>query len=163
MSVELTVIIVNWNGASHLPRCLSALARQTLQPKRILLVDNASSDDSLAYVRDRHPEVRVLAPGRNLGFAAANNLAVREVATDWLVTLNPDAFPEPGWLQGFADAVEANPEAGSFAGLLVQAEDRERRSRALPEDFLISMPIHRPRARISAMLSCGRARSASAR
>jgi GT2 family glycosyltransferase len=123
MAVEFSVIIVNWNARAHLARCLQALARQIHAPLEVLLVDNASSDDSVDYVRRRHPEVRLLAQTRNLGFAAANNLAVRRARGEWVALLNPDAFPEPDWLAGYAEAIREHPDCACFTGRLLDAAD----------------------------------------
>jgi GT2 family glycosyltransferase len=124
--LELSVIIVNWNARRYLPACLECLAAQRLPAREIILLDNASSDDSLDYVRARHPQVRLIALERNIGFAAANNLAVHQALGDWVVLLNPDAFPEPGWLEGFAAAIRANPGIGCFAGKLLAADGSDR-------------------------------------
>ncbi len=118
---RISVIVVNWNGRRLLPRCLGNLAAQTRPADEIILVDNASSDDSVRYVREHFPGIRLLAQDRNLGFAAANNLAARTATGDWLALLNPDAFPEPGWLAAFEEAVRRYPETRSFTGLLLDA------------------------------------------
>ena len=73
------VIIVNWNGKQFLPECLDALYIQTLKTLEIVLVDNGSRDGSVEFVRRNYPEIRVISLPRNLGFAAANNLALRTV------------------------------------------------------------------------------------
>lgn len=126
MSIDFSVIIVNWNAREHLARCLEALGRQTHAPLEVLLVDNASSDDSVAFVGAHFPWVRLLAQERNLGFAAGNNLAVSQARGEWVALLNPDAFPEPGWLAAYADAIRAQPACGSFTGRLLDAENPQR-------------------------------------
>lgn len=123
MTQTISVIIVNWNGAGVLPRCLSALSAQTRPPDEIILADNASRDDSVAWVRAHHPNVRLIELDQNLGFAAANNLAAKASTSEWLALLNPDAFPEPGWLAAFAGAIRAHPDIISFTGLLTDAEN----------------------------------------
>jgi GT2 family glycosyltransferase len=126
LAPEFSVIIVNWNARRYLPACLEGVRGQRLPPREVIVLDNASSDDSVDYLRVRHPEVKLIALERNLGFAAANNLGVRQALGDWVVLLNPDAFPEPGWLAGFAAAIGEAPEAGCFAGKLVAADDSRR-------------------------------------
>jgi GT2 family glycosyltransferase len=126
MAIEFSVIIVNWNARAHLARCLQALARQVHPPLEVLLVDNASSDDSVAFVRRDYPQVRLLPQGRNLGFAAGNNLAASQARGEWLALLNPDAFPEPDWLAGYAAAIREHPECGCFTGRLLDAADPGR-------------------------------------
>lgn len=109
----VSVLIVNFNGASFLPRCLAALRAQIRPADRVLLVDNASSDDSLAWARAQ-PDIEVLAPGKNLGFAGANNLGIAACETEFVALLNADAFPEPDWLEQLLRAAEEHPAAASF-------------------------------------------------
>lgn len=124
--MRVAAIVVNWNGGAHLARCLAALAAQRRRPDRILLVDNASDDGSIAAAA-AFPEVEVLAQTANLGFAAANNLAARAAADcDWLAFVNPDAFPAPDWLERLAAAAAAHPEYAMFASELRAADDDSR-------------------------------------
>ena len=120
---KVTVIIVNWNGERFLDR-LSALPLQTVAPHEIIVVDNASSDASLDIVR-RFPEVRLLAQSKNLGFARGNNLAIEAAAaeSEWIALLNPDAFPEPQWLEALLSAARDYPGFDAFASKLVNATD----------------------------------------
>lgn len=121
---KVTVIIVNWNGARFLDRCLSSLLAQTVVPYEIILLDNASSDASLDIVR-RFPSVRVLAQSENLGFACGNNLAIKAAAdeSEWIALLNPDAFPELRWLEELLSAARAHPDFDVFGSKLVNAAD----------------------------------------
>jgi GT2 family glycosyltransferase len=117
-------VIVNWNGARFLDRCLSALLAQTVVPHEIIVVDNASSDASLDIVR-RFPSVRVLPQNKNLGFARGNNLAIGAAAaeSEWIALLNPDAFPEPYWLEALLSAACDYPAFDFFCSKLVNAAD----------------------------------------
>ena len=97
--VAITVIVVNFNAGALILKCLAALRLQTYQPAKIIVVDNASSDGSLAAVEREFPECLFLAQQKNLGFAVANNLAIQAAETEFVALLNPDAFPEPDWLE----------------------------------------------------------------
>ncbi|MBW3608175.1 MAG: glycosyltransferase family 2 protein [Actinobacteria bacterium] len=94
----VAVVIVNYNGERLLPDCLAALASQTIGPDEIVVADNGSRDGSLALLRARHPRVRVLSLGRNLGFGGGANRGVRATAAPWVCVLNSDATPAPDWL-----------------------------------------------------------------
>ncbi len=119
---DVLVVIVNYNGGGLLVRSVEAMKRQTFTDYRLIVVDNASSDGSIALLRNNHPEVEVLSAGANLGFAAANNLAVRSVQNShWIALLNPDAFPAPDWLRHLVDAARGSPGAASFASRLLDA------------------------------------------
>ena len=121
---EVLLIIVNYNGGEQLARAVLAVKRQTFTNYRLVIVDNASSDDSIAALRDKHPGIEVLSVGSNLGFAAANNLAVRLVGgTRWIALLNPDAFPEPDWLSRLMAAASTHREYASFASQIVFDSD----------------------------------------
>jgi GT2 family glycosyltransferase len=123
-AAEVLVVIVNYNGGDLLARAVGAMKRQTFSGYRLIVVDNASSDGSIAALRTRHPETEVLSAGANLGFAAANNVAVRTVpGSRWIALLNPDAFPEPAWLQQLVEAARDNPDVAAFASRTVDARD----------------------------------------
>lgn len=121
------VVIVTYNAAAYLPRALEALAAQTVPPARTIVVDNASSDRTAALVRERFPAVEVIEAGGNLGFAPANNIGVRAAADcEYVALLNPDAFPEPGWLEALLRAAEEHPDCAFFGSRLMLACDPER-------------------------------------
>src|SRR5882762_969236 len=106
----VAVLIVNYNSGKFLARALEALARQTLRGFRIVVVDNASSDGSAEGIEGRYANVALLRAGSNLGFAAGNNLALtRAAGAEWIALLNPDAFPEPDWLERLLQAAAASP------------------------------------------------------
>ena len=80
-SVKIAVVIVNWNGADCLPECLRSVAEQERRPDRVIVVDNGSGDGSLDRALRQFPGVEPIRLGTNVGFAAANNVALRAAAT----------------------------------------------------------------------------------
>ena len=118
-----TVVIVNYNGAHLLPACLDALdaQRSADTPFDTLVVDNASSDDSLDLLAAKYPWATVIASPSNTGFAGGNNLALREVRTPFAVLLNNDATPEPGWLANLLApfAADGGARLGAVTGKIV--------------------------------------------
>jgi len=120
----LSVVILNWNGRAWLEACLSALAAQQPPPDRVVLVDNDSSDGSVAFVREQFPWVVVRESGGNLGFAAGNNIALRDDTAEVVVLLNPDVVLIPGALAALADALAADPCVG-IAGARLWYPDGE--------------------------------------
>jgi GT2 family glycosyltransferase len=110
----VTVIIVNWNSGALLAECLRCLKLQTLTSAHVLVVDNASSDGSIAAAGIPADNVELLQMDVNLGFAAANNRALAACDTEFVALLNPDAFPEPDWLECLLAAARSNPEVASF-------------------------------------------------
>jgi GT2 family glycosyltransferase len=121
---RVALVIVNYNGGSYLPQALAAVARQTVSPARVIVVDNASTDGSANDIELHYPGVAVIRLTENVGFAAANNVGVRAVADcDWVALLNPDAFPEPEWLERLLDAASREPGYSFFASRLLLADD----------------------------------------
>lgn len=119
-----TVVIVNWNGQCFLEACFEALLAQELDGGfEVLLVDNGSTDGSVEYVRERWPRVKVVTTGKNLGFAAGNNLGMREAAGRYIVLLNTDTSVRPGWLAALAGAAESDPAIGAVTSKLVFMAD----------------------------------------
>jgi GT2 family glycosyltransferase len=104
---------------------LAALDTQTVRPQRILLVDNGSDDvEQLKRIVAVFPACELIALGSNTGFAAANNIGIAHCAdSEYIVLLNPDAFPEPDWLSTLLAAAEAYPQCGSFASRMLDHAD----------------------------------------
>ncbi len=104
-----TAIILNWNGRAYLEACLTALLAQEYPIERVVLVDNGSTDDSVPFVRERFPTVTVLVNGGNVGFAAGNNVALRELTSDCALLLNPDVVLSPGCVAALSATLAADP------------------------------------------------------
>jgi GT2 family glycosyltransferase len=116
-----TVLIVTFNGRHHLGPCLTALAAQTLPHHQfeVVLVDNASTDDTIPLVESRFPWVRVVRSDKNLGFSGGNNAGLPFVRGRYLVLLNNDTVPDPHWLLELAADVKPGRVVASklvFAG-----------------------------------------------
>lgn len=120
----VSVLVVNFNGAAHLPACLTALERQSVPPDtfEVIVVDNASADDSAALIRERFPGVRLIASEVNTGFAEGNNLAARHARGRWYALLNNDTIPDPFWLEELLRVARQHPTAW-IASKLVFAHD----------------------------------------
>jgi GT2 family glycosyltransferase len=119
---SISFIILAWNSAAHLPRCLDALVAQTIQDFEVIIVDNHSDDDSTVGLEKKYPGLNLCIKrlSSNLGFAAANNIGARLAQGAWLALLNADAFPEPDWLANMLAAAQRHPNA-FFSSCLVQA------------------------------------------
>jgi len=111
------VYIPNYNGADHIGRALRSLREQSREID-VVVVDNGSGDGSLELLREEHPEVTVLALGRNLGFGPALNHAVGEHRADPLIFLNSDVECEPRFVEALLDAAAEGVQA--VAGVLLQ-------------------------------------------
>lgn len=126
MPTRLTVVIPNWNGEDLLPACLSSLRRQSYEDFETVVVDDASTDNSIELVENGFPEVRILRLAENRGFSAAANAGIKSAGAELVALLNNDTETDPGWLEALAQAADAHPEAGLFASKLVDFYDRGR-------------------------------------
>jgi len=119
----ISVIIVSFNTSSLLRTCLVELyARSTEAEMEVFVVDNNSSDDSVAMVAADFPQVKLIVNKENLGFAAANNQAWEESSGDFILLLNPDAFVKQGAVYNAIKFMEAYPECGICGGRLVKPD-----------------------------------------
>ena len=126
ISPAASVIIVNWNGAHHLPTCLDSLAAQTYGDFETIVVDNGSTDGSLALLCDQYPWVNVVPLAENTGFAAGNNRGFEQARGKYLVTLNNDTRVEPDWLEHLLAVADAHPEAGMVGSRICTFNDPDR-------------------------------------
>ena len=124
MSRRVTVVIPNWNTKRFLGPCLNSLRRQTYEDFEVVLVDSASTDDSLAFMAENFPEVKVIALGENRGFSGAVNAGIKTSQAEFVALLNNDTEQDPGWLAALVRAAERHPEASLFASKLVDFRDR---------------------------------------
>jgi N-acetylglucosaminyl-diphospho-decaprenol L-rhamnosyltransferase len=115
--VQAAIYIPNYNGAKRLGRTLRSLREQS-RPLEVVVVDNGSSDDSAALVREGFPEVELLELGRNVGFGPALNRAVAAHPAEALILLNNDVECEPRFLEALLDGLGEGVD--SVAGVLVQ-------------------------------------------
>lgn len=116
---QISIVIPNYNGVKYLERLLSALRAQTRPADEVVVVDDASTDASVAYLKANASHVRVVARRRNGGFVAAVNTGVAAATGSLIALLNNDTEPEPGWLAALEGALLAHPDAGSVASKLL--------------------------------------------
>ena len=118
-----TIIVVTHNSARWQARQMAALAAQTEQRFRLVVVDNASRADERPHLTALPPGAGIIQNETNLGFAAANNIGAIDAQTPYLVLLNPDAFPEPGWLAALIGAAERFTRAAAIGSTQIRAND----------------------------------------
>jgi len=115
----VSVIIPNWNGASYLSQCLESLQAQTHRRVEVILVDNHSTDDSVALVKRDYPGVRLLELEHNRGLTGAVNAGAEVAQGEVLALLNNDAVAHRDWVAALLDALTRNPEAGMAASKML--------------------------------------------
>lgn len=122
----VSIVIPNWNGEHHLPTCLDSLRRQAYAPLEILVVDNASTDNSRELLSARYPEVRLIALPENRGFTGACNAGMQAARGEIIALLNNDTEVTPGWVAALVDAFARHPQAGLVASKILLFDQRDR-------------------------------------
>ena len=122
-SPEISVVVVNFNGLQHLNTCLQALLAQDGLSFEVVVVDNASTDGSVEFVRAHYPSVRLVVTEQNLGFAGGNNRGAAGARAPLLAFLNNDTRVEPGWLLTLRNGLSWSPNAALVTSRIVYMHD----------------------------------------
>ena len=138
--MKLSVVIVNYNVKHFLEQCLHSVckAARNVQSAEIIVVDNASSDGSVKYISERFPDITLIASEKNLGFARANNLAIKKSKGEYVLLLNPDTIVAENTFAHFVDFMDKHPEAGACGAYMLHTDGTfalESR-RGLPTPFV---------------------------
>jgi GT2 family glycosyltransferase len=120
---EVSIVIVTWNGRQYLDACLTAVAAQEGVSAETILVDNASTDGTVEFVRARFPWVRLVPLAENRGFAGGNNAGVREARGRFVALLNNDTVPARGWLKALLAGVDERHGSVLVTSRLVYMHD----------------------------------------
>ena len=118
-----SIVIPNVNGKEFLPDCLAALRGQSLDDFEVIVVDNGSTDGSVALVRESFPEVRVIELDANYGFAKAMNVGIEAAAGEYIAPLNYDTQAAADWLAELVACLERHPEAAAAASKTLLMRD----------------------------------------
>ena len=139
--LDLSIVIVNWNTRKLLADCLDSVAGTVHGPTyEVIVVDNASTDGSVGMLRERYPEVRVIANDVNRGFGAANNQAFAVMAGRYALLLNTDTVLTDNAVAELYAFMESRPEAGMCCGQLLNADGSKQNSIAtFPTLFTLLM------------------------
>jgi GT2 family glycosyltransferase len=115
---RFSIVIVSYNVAAFLRRCLDSVLAQATEDDEVIVVDNASHDGSAALVEREFPTVRLFASAANLGFGAGCNRGISASDSAYVLLLNPDCELAPGSLDGFAHFMESHPRCAVAGGRL---------------------------------------------
>ena len=132
MALKLSVIIVNYNVKYYLDQCICSVLRafeEMNTPAEIIVVDNHSADGSVDYLEQRYPQklypmVRFVRSAHNLGFARANNIAIRQSRGEYVLLLNPDTIVGEDVLKASVDFMDAHEDAGAVGVRMLGAQGR---------------------------------------
>ena len=109
-AVSVAIVILNYNGKKYLEKFLSSVVASTYTNKKIVVADNASTDDSVAFVKEYFPTVEVIINTENEGFAGGYNWAMQHVQSDYYILLNSDVEVPPYWIEPIIEEMEKHPD-----------------------------------------------------
>ena len=119
-----SIVIVTYNRLEQTGRCLDSIVSNTPEPHQLIFVDNASTDDTIAYLRERFGADSVIANDNNEGFLRAANRGIATATGDYVLLLNNDTTVTPGWLSALIDAAERAADVGIAGGKIVGPDGR---------------------------------------
>jgi GT2 family glycosyltransferase len=123
---SVAIVILNWNGLNDTIECIESLNRITYANYEIIVVDNGSTDESVACIRRRYPNIILIENEENLGYAEGNNVAIRytlEKKVDYVLLLNNDTVVEPRFLNKLVETAESDPQIGIVGPKVVYFND----------------------------------------
>jgi len=127
--IDLSIVIVNWNTKDLLPQCLKSFDQASDRLKmEVFVVDNCSVDRSVELVREKFPEVIVIQNPMNLGFAKANNQAMKRSKGKYILLLNPDTQVKEGAVENLTHFMDAHPEVGIAGAKLLNSDGSKQNS-----------------------------------
>jgi len=117
---SLAIIIVTYNSIDEIGACMRSIIGHTAPfPTTITVVDNASQDGTVGFIRTTFPSVAVIESGGNVGFARANNLGIRATDSDYVLLMNPDTEAPPGAIQTLVRGLASHPDAAIAGARLI--------------------------------------------
>jgi len=126
MAKRASVILVNYNGMSHLDACISSVLKQSYTNFEVIFVDNNSSDGSLEYARTKFPNLTFVVNDKNLGYAGGINSGLPYATGDYIGPLNIDTEVVPNWLGAMVAFLDENPQVGAATPKVLLFDDRTK-------------------------------------
>ncbi len=130
----VSVILVNWNGKRFLKQCLDSVLNQTYRNYDVVLVDNASTDKSVEFIRENYEseiksgKLKLIASAKNYGFAEGNNVGIRHAfknpQVEYVATLNIDTVAEKDWLEKLTNVAKKGGKTGMLQGKMLHMNKR---------------------------------------
>lgn len=121
---SVAIVILNWNGKAFLEKFLPSVLATTYANKRVIVADNASTDDSLDFLSKKYPSVEIVKNESNFGFAKGYNVALQKIKAGYYVLLNSDVEVTPGWVEPVIDLMESDPLIAACQPKLLSYHDK---------------------------------------
>jgi GT2 family glycosyltransferase len=123
---SVAIVILNWNGRHYLEKFLPSVLSTTYSNHKLIVADNASTDDSVVYLKKQFPQAEILLLPKNFGFAKGYNEALKKVVADYYVLLNSDVAVSPDWLQPIIELLETNEKAAACQPKVLAYNNKDR-------------------------------------
>ncbi len=124
MNPSVAIVILNWNGRDFLKKFLPSVLASTYEHKKIIVADNASTDDSVEFLKAHYPQVEIIQNSSNEGFAKGYNTALKQVKADYYVLLNSDVEVTPGWIEPVIELMESDTAIAACQPKLLAYNDK---------------------------------------
>ncbi len=121
----VAIVILNWNGRGFLEKFLPFVMASTYSNKRVIVADNASTDDSVSFLKNNYPEIEIIINPQNDGFAKGYNTALKQVKSDYYVLLNSDVEVTPGWIEPVIKLMESDFKIAACQPKILSYAERE--------------------------------------
>lgn len=118
--MKVTIIIPNYNGKHFMAPCLASLEKQSCHDFKVIVVDNASTDGSLEYMRENYPDIEVIALDKNYGFSRAVNVGIKRSQTPYIILLNNDTTVAANYVEELVKEIERSPHIFSISSKMIQ-------------------------------------------
>ena len=118
----VSIVVVNWNGASYIEKCVRSLLDLDYPNFEIIIVDNNSSDDSVTILKGISSKLRIIVNPENFGFARACNIGIKTSKGEFVALFNNDAIADPNWLKELIRTLSSSEQAGAVAGPIYYCE-----------------------------------------
>mgnify|MGYP000429775804 CR=1 FL=1 len=118
--MKVTIVIPNYNGKHFMEPCLASLASQTYRDFKVLVVDNASSDGSVPYMKEHYPDIELIELDKNYGFSKAVNVGILHAKTPYVILLNNDTTVDSRYVEEMLKAIEVSPDIFSVSSKMIQ-------------------------------------------
>lgn len=124
--MKTAIVILNWNGRRMMEKYLTSVVEHSREDATIVVADNASTDDSLAFLEEYYPDVERITLDKNYGFAEGYNRALKQVEAEYYVLLNSDVDVTPGWLSPLVEYMDAHEDVAACQPKLLSVVDKQR-------------------------------------
>jgi len=125
--VKTAIVILNWNGIDFLRKFLGTVIKFSCgSESEVFVADNASTDDSVLWIKENHPEIRIIVLDKNHGFAGGYNLALEQIDAKYYVLLNSDIEVTENWLEPMVSIMDENPNIASCQPKILSYKNRDQ-------------------------------------